>query len=436
MKLWIIIGKSFSKEKRGNNPAMTALAIIRTALDSLSANKLRAGLTLLGIVIGVAAVISLMAIGRGVQQTITERIQLLGTNLLFVRPGETTTRGVSGGQGSAASLTIDDAYALQDSPFAPSVSAVAPELSTSAQLVVGRKNTYTTVVGVTPEYQFVRNFPIESGQFIGAKHVETNAMVAVLGSTVAQDLYGFRSPVGQTVRINGRQFDVVGVLKEKGGSSIFSFDDRVMIPITTAYYRLASQRTAQGGISVQTINVQMEDVGIINTAMGEVATVLRLRHRISGDDDFTVTNQQETIEALQEATNSFVFFLGAIAGISLLVGGIGIMNIMLVSVTERTREIGIRKAMGAKRRDIMLQFVSEATLLSLGGGGAGLLLGWALTLLLNGRAVIGSSPSLTVFNPDIAILALVVSAGIGLFFGIYPAMRAARLHPIDALRYE
>ncbi len=415
---------------------MNAITILRTALSSLGSNKLRAGLTLLGIVIGVAAVISLMAIGRGVQQTITERIQSLGTNLLFVRPGETSTRGVGGGQGSAASLTIDDAYALQGSPFAPSVSAVAPELSTSAQLVARRKNTSTTVVGVTPEYQFVRNFPVEFGQFIGPNHVETNAMVAVLGSTVAEDLYGFRSPIGQNVRINGRQFEVIGVLEEKGGSSFFSFDDRVIIPITTAYYRLSSQRTTQGSISVQTINVQMEDVGAINAAMGEVATVLRLRHRISGDDDFSITNQQETIEALQEATNSFVFFLGAIAGISLLVGGIGIMNIMLVSVTERTREIGIRKAMGAKRRDIMLQFVSEATLLSLGGGGVGVLLGWMLTLLLNGRSVIGSSPSQTSFNADIAILALAVSAGIGLFFGIYPAMRAARLHPIEALRYE
>ena len=415
---------------------MTAITILRTALSSLGANKLRAGLTLLGIVIGVAAVISLMAIGRGVQQTITERIQALGTNLLFVRPGETSTRGIGGGQGSAATLTIDDAYALQDSPFAPSISAVAPELSTSAQLVAGRKNTSTTVVGVTPEYQYVRNFPVESGQFISPGHVESNAMVAVLGATVAEDLYGFRSPIGQNVRINGRRFEVIGVLKFKGGSRFFSFDDRVMVPITTAYYRLSSQRTAQGSISVQTINVQMEDVSMIDSALGEVATVLRLRHRITGDDDFTVTNQQETIEALQEATNSFVFFLGAIAGISLLVGGIGIMNIMLVSVTERTREIGIRKAMGAKRRDIMLQFVSEATLLSLGGGGIGVLLGWLLTVLLNGRSVIGNSPSQTVFNADIAILALAVSAGIGLFFGIYPAMRAARMHPIEALRYE
>ncbi len=415
---------------------MNVLVILGTALSSLSANKLRAGLTLLGIVIGVAAVISLMSIGRGVQATITQTIQSLGTNLLFVRPGETSARGVGGGQGSAASLTIDDAYALRDSPFAPSVEEVAPELSLNAQVVAGRQNTSATVIGVTPEYQDVRNYPIDSGQFIGAGHLEENANVAVLGSQVAQDLYGFRSPIGQPIRINGRQFEVIGVLEEKGGSSFFSFDDRVMVPITTAYYRLASSRTTQGGISVQTINVQTTGVDAMDAALSEVATVLRLRHRITGEDDFTVTSQQETIDALREATNSFVFFLAAIAGISLLVGGIGIMNIMLVSVTERTREIGIRKAMGAKRRDILLQFVAEATLLSLGGGGVGLLLGWGLAALLDGRAILGSSATQTAFSVDIAVMALGVSAAIGLFFGIYPAARAAALHPIEALRYE
>ena len=415
---------------------MNALIIIRTAISSLGANKLRAGLTLLGIVIGVAAVITLMSIGRGVQATITERIQALGTNLLFVRPGETSSRGVGGGQGSASSLTIEDAYALSESDFTPSISAVAPELGSSAQVVAGRKNTFANIIGVTPEYEEVRNAPVEFGQFITQGHVERNATVAVLGYQVAQDLYGFRSPIGQPIRIGGRQFEVIGVLEEQGGSSFFSFDDRIMVPITAAYYRLASSRTTQGGISVQTINVKTQGVQVMDSALAEVATILRLRHRITGEDDFTVTSQQETIEALEEATNAFVFFLGAIAGISLLVGGIGIMNIMLVSVTERTREIGIRKAMGAKRRDILLQFVSEATLLSLGGGGVGLLLGWVLSNLLNDRAIIGTSPTQTAFSFDIAVLALAVSAAIGLFFGIYPAMRAASLHPIEALRHE
>ena len=414
---------------------MNALATLRTALSSIGANKLRAGLTLLGIVIGVAAVISLMAIGRGAQQAITSRIESLGTNLLFVRPGAVSEGGVFGGLGSASTLTLDDAYALLDPVFAPSVEAVAPELSSSGQIVAGRKNTFTQILGVTPEYQFVRNFPVGSGQFISAAHIRNRSEVAVLGSRVAETLFGFRDPVGQTVRISGRRFTVLGVLQSQGGSALGLFDDQVIVPITTAYYRLASQRTVQGGVAVQTVNVQVRSGDAMDSALQEIATVLRLRHRITGEDDFTVSSQQETIETLEETTNTFVVFLGAIASISLLVGGIGIMNIMLVSVTERTREIGIRKAMGARRRDILFQFVSEATLLSLGGGAAGVVLGLAVSRLLDGRSLGGQSFQ-TVFSGDIAILALVVSGGIGLFFGIYPAMRAARLHPIDALRYE
>jgi putative ABC transport system permease protein len=406
-----------------------------TALSSLGANKLRAGLTLLGIVIGVAAVISLMAIGRGAQQEVTSRIESLGTNLLFVRPGASSQGGVFGGQGSASTLTLEDAYSLLDPVLAPSVKSVAPELRTSAQLVAGRENTFTQVVGVTPEYQFVRNFPVGSGQFISSVHVSNVSLVVVLGSSVSETLFGFRDPVGQNVRINGRQFAVIGVLESQGGGALGIFDDQVLVPITTAYYRLASQRTAQGGISVQTVNVEVADSGAMDETIQDIATVLRLRHRINGEDDFTVSSQQETIETLEETTETFVMFLGAIAGISLLVGGIGVMNIMLVSVTERTREIGIRKAMGAKRRDILLQFVSEATLLSLGGGGAGVLLGLAVSRVLDDRSLLGQDFQ-TVFSGEIAILALAVSAAIGLFFGIYPAMRAARLHPIDALRYE
>ena len=415
---------------------MNLVTILRTSLSSLGSNKLRAGLALLGIVIGVAAVISLMAIGRGVQQSITDRIESLGTNLLFVRPGQASQGGVFGGQGSATTLTLDDAYALLDPVFAPNVAAVAPELTTSGQLVAGRENTSTQIVGVTPEYSAVRNFPVASGQFISPVQVQNSSQVVVLGSAVAETLFGFRDPVGQTIRINGRRFQVIGVLESKGGSSFGSFDDRVMVPITTAYYRLASQRTAQGGVNVQTINVQMASIDAMDAALIEVATVLRLRHRITGDDDFIVSSQQDTIETLEETTDTFVVFLGAIAGISLLVGGIGVMNIMLVSVTERTREIGIRKAMGAKRRDILFQFVSEATFLSLGGGAAGVALGVVLIRILDGKTLFGNSPTQTAFSGDIAVLALAVSAAIGLFFGIYPAIRAARLHPIEALRYE
>ena len=414
---------------------MNPLTMLRTSFSSIGSNKLRAGLTLLGIVIGVAAVISLMAIGRGAQEVIISRIQSLGTNLLFVRPGATSQGGIVAGLGSAATLTLDDAYALLDPVFAPSVVAVAPELSASGQVVAGRENTSTQIRGVTAEYQFVRSFAVGSGQFISSAHVQNRSEVAVLGPRVAETLFGFRDPVGQTIRINGRQFRIIGVLESKGGSALGNQDDQVLVPITTAYYRLASRRTSQGSINVQTISVQAQSSESMDSAIQEIATVLRLRHRITNEDDFTITSQQETIETLEETTNTFVVFLGAIAGISLLVGGIGIMNIMLVSVTERTREIGIRKAMGAKRRDILFQFMTEATLLSLGGGGAGVVLGLALSRLLDGRSL-GTQTFQTAFSGDIALLALVVSAAIGLFFGIYPAVRAARLHPIEALRYE
>ena len=416
---------------------MNPLIVFRVALTSLGANKLRSGLTLLGIVIGITSVISLMAIGRGVQESITSRIESLGSNLLFVTPGGFTQGGLNRGAGAAATLTLEDAYALVDPVFAPSVAAVAPEIRSSGQVEAGRNNTSTQVIGVTPEYPDVRNFPLENGRFIGWGHLENRSQVAVLGATVKDTLFANRDPLAQFIRINGRQFQVIGVLESKGGGGFLArLDDQVLVPITTAYYRLSSQRTAHGEISVDSINVQMPSVDEIEAGKLQVATVLRLRHHVTGEDDFIISSQQETIEAVQETTNTFVFFLGAIAGISLLVGGIGVMNIMLVSVTERTREIGIRKAMGAKRRDILLQFMVEATLLSLTGGIFGVLLGAAIGYFLRGTALFGGEPLETAFNWDIALLSLGVSAAIGLFFGIYPAMRAARLHPIEALRYE
>ncbi len=414
---------------------MNPITILQTALTSIGANKLRTGLTLLGIVIGVAAVISLMSIGRGAQKSITSRIESLGTNLLFVRPGSSTTGGVNAGQGSATTLTLEDAYALADPLFAPAIAYVAPEMSANAQIKAGRNNTRAPIVGVTPEYQQARNLPAASGAFITYAQVSDSALVAVLGSSIAQTLFEFRDPVGQTIRINGREFTVIGLLKSKGGSALGNLDNQVLVPITTAYYRLANQRTTQGGVTVQNINVQATGQSKMDDAAQQVATVLRLRHRITGDDDFTITSQQDALETLTDTTNVFIVFLGAIASISLLVGGIGVMNIMLVSVTERTREIGIRKAMGAKRRDIMLQFIAEATLLTVGGGIVGVGTGLAVSRLINGKSL-GNQTFQTAFSGDIAVLALVVSAAIGLFFGIYPAMRAARLHPIEALRHE
>ena len=414
---------------------MRPMTIFLTALSSLGASKLRTGLALLGIVIGVAAVISAMSVGRGAQEVITSRIASLGTNLLFVRPGESTFGGIGGGQGTASTLTVEDAYALLDPVYMVPVVAAAPELTTNAQVVAGRENTFAQIVGVTPEYKSVRNYSVGSGEFVSAAQVANRSEVAVIGSQIAENLFGFRDPVGQNIRINGRQFIVIGVLEAQGGTVLGNLDNQVLVPLTTMYYRLSSQRTTQGDINVQAINVQVESVEAMDEAIDRIATVLRLRHRITDADDFSITSQQETIETLEETQETFVIFLGAIAGISLLVGGIGIMNIMLVSVTERTREIGIRKAMGAKRRDILLQFVSEATLLSLGGGIAGAVLGVTLSRLLDGRNLIGQTFNTSV-SGDITVLALVVAAAIGLFFGIYPAARAANLHPIEALRYE
>jgi putative ABC transport system permease protein len=406
---------------------MSLRDIAFTAWSSLGANKLRVMLTLLGIIIGVAAVISLMAVGRGAQEVVTSRIEALGTNLLFVREANT-------GDSDASPLTLDDAYALVDPVFAPSVKGVAPTVSASGIVTALGESTSAGILGITSEYDEVRNVQVATGEFVSPAHVTSRSEVVVLGATVAETLFGQRNPVGSAVRINRREFTVIGVLAARGGG-FGSPDTQILIPLTTAYYRLSGDRTAQGGISVDTINVQVADVSRTESATREISTLLRLRHRNTSEDDFAITNQQDTIETLEETSATFTVFLGAIASISLLVGGIGIMNIMLVSVTERTREIGIRKALGAKRRDLLLQFVAEATLLSLAGGVIGVLAGFLAGLALDGRNLAGQQFN-TAFNSDIAILAMVVSAAIGLFFGIYPAMRAARLHPIEALRHE
>ncbi len=418
---------------------MNPLDILITAATSLSANKLRASLTLLGIVIGVTAVIVLVSMGRGVQESITSQIEGLGANLVTVTPGSTGGGGFGaffGGGGDESTLTLDDAYALRASPYAPAVVAVAPEISSSAQVVFGRDEDWTQVVGVTPEYETVRNYAVASGDFISHKHVEDVASVTVIGAGISEFLFGFRNPVGQTIKLNGRPFTIIGVLESQEG--LFDFlDQRVVVPITTAHYRLSFQRTAQGDILVDSINAQATSVEDTDSAKDEISSILRLNHRITEEDDFTVTTQQDAIAAIEDATAVIVIFLGSIAGISLLVGGIGIMNIMLVSVTERTREIGIRKAMGAKRRDVLFQFMAEASMLSFTGGLIGLALAFGITSLLSGQPIFGpgSEVGITV-TPDIALLAVTVSVSIGLFFGIYPAIRAARLHPIEALRYE
>ena len=408
---------------------------IRIALSGLGANKMRSTLTVLGVVIGVASVISLMSVGRGSQAVITNNIEAMGTNLLFVSPGATSQSGVRGALGSAGTLTLEDAEAISDSTAASFVVAVAPQVNSFAQVVAGRQNTFTQVLGVTPEYQTVRNYPLAKGNFISASQVKSHAKVVVLGSSVSETLFGLLNPIGESVKLNGIQYEVIGVLKSKGGTGFGISDDIILAPITTVQERLSFQRTVSGGRSVSSINVQVKSSADIDTAIQEISTILRERHNIVGTDDFTITSQEDMIQTLKESTGVFVLLLAAIAGISLLVGGIGIMNIMLVSVTERTREIGIRKSVGARRQDILLQFLVESATLSLLGGGIGILVGWGISRLISGLSI-SSATIHTVMSADILILAVSVSAAIGIVFGLYPAYRAARLNPIDALRYE
>ena len=402
-----------------------------TAISSLAINKLRTSLALLGIVIGVSAVISTMAIGKGSQEQITSMIQTLGTNLLFVKPGEIQNQG----QGSATTLTLEDASALLDPIIAPAVKLVAPELSTFGRVVAGKYTTSAQIFGVTPEYLYVRGLDISSGSFITSGQVINRSNSVILGNDLSETLFGFRDSVDQTVRINGIEFKVTGILKEKGEGRLINTDNSALIPISTAFYQLQSQKTTQGQISVDSINVEINNLNEMDDAVQQIATVLRMRHRIIGEDDFNITSQQETIEIFEDSNATFVLFLAAIAGISLVVGGIGIMNVMLVSVTERTREIGIRKAMGAKWRDIMLQFILEAILLCFTGGIAGAVLGLGTATILDGKNF-GGQVFNTAISLDITGLAIGVAVLIGLFFGIYPAARAANLHPIEALRYD
>jgi putative ABC transport system permease protein len=416
---------------------LKVLESFRIAVRALSANKLRAVLTMLGMIIGVAAVISLMSVGRGAQAAVTERIQGLGTNLLFIRPGAAQQGGIRQGQGSTQTLSMDDSDAIAEG--VPAVVGVAPEIGGGAQLVASGQNWSTRVTGTTENYPDVRNFHTAVGDFFTRQNVEGRARTVVLGSTVADNLFGDADPVGENVRISlfgraGVSFRVVGVMETKGGTGFGNQDDQVFIPLTTYHTRLAPARTVRGSYTVSTINVQVDDADSMPDAVQDISALLRQRHRVA-QDDFTIQSQEDFLQTAAQVTGIMTVLLGAIAGISLVVGGIGIMNIMLVSVTERTREIGIRKAVGAKRRDILMQFLVEATVVSLVGGLIGMSVGVGLGRLLSGVQLNGQQLT-TLVTPDAVILSFTVSAAVGLFFGIYPAMRAAQLNPIEALRYE
>ncbi len=416
---------------------MNLVESVRIAVRALGANKLRALLTMLGIIIGVAAVISLVSVGRGAQAAVTERIQGLGTNLLFIRPGSTQQGGIRQGQGSAQTLSLEDAEAI--AAEVPQVVGVAPEISAFAQLVASGQNWNTRVVGTTETYPEVRNFNVANGDFFTRQHVEGRSRVVVLGATVAQNLFGDADPIGESVRISlfgrpGTTFRVIGVMESKGGTGFGNQDDQVFVPLSTYHTRLTTARTVRGSYMVSTINVQVADMAVMQEAVQEIAALLRQRHRVA-QDDFTIQSQEDFLQTATQVTGVMTVLLGAIAGISLVVGGIGIMNIMLVSVTERTREIGIRKAVGARRRDILTQFLVEATVVSVVGGLLGMAIGIGLSRLVAGLELNGQRLQ-TLVTPDAVVLAFTVSAAVGLFFGIYPAMRAARLHPIEALRYE
>jgi putative ABC transport system permease protein len=396
---------------------------------------MRSILTVLGIVIGVAAVIAMLGIGRGAQASITSSIESMGTNLIYVTPGSTSQGGVQSAAGSAGTLTLDDADSLAE---LSNVSAVASVTNSFVQIVYSSANTRTRLMGVTPGYEDVGSLTLEDGEFISESEQNARSLVVVLGNQVAQDLFGSTAGVvGQKVRLNGQPYKVIGVLAAKGGTGFMNQDDQVFIPLSTALYRLVGGARFRGSSVISQITLKAADAKVVEQVVKDATLLMRERHEtVEGADDFSITSQQDTLDAATQVSDTLTVFLGGIAGISLLVGGIGIMNIMLTTVTERTHEIGLRKAVGAKRRDILLQFLVESMVLSLLGGIIGVALGWGASQLMGQVQILGNSAITPVVGVDSILLATFFSMAVGLFFGIYPATRAARLQPVEALRYE
>jgi len=394
---------------------------------AISANKVRSGLTILGIVIGIGSVIAMISIGQGAAGSIETRIQSMGSNLLTVSPGfQRSFSQVQTQRGSAQTLTLEDAQTIAEE--VSFIQAVAPELSRRYQVVAAGKNINTQVVGTTASYPAIRNIEIDQGSFISDQNVNSFSKVAVLGPTARDDLFATgTNPVGQTIRINGMNFKVIGLTKSKGGTGFGSSDEMIFIPITTA------QKFLSGASYVSTINVQVESSQLMTQAKADITNLLLSKHNISDQQlaDFSVLSQEDILESASSITNTMTILLASIAGISLIVGGIGIMNMMMTTVTERTREIGLRKAIGAKRLDISLQFLAEAVMLTFLGGIIGIILGSGIAY-----GITFFSDTATKISLFSIILAFSVSAGIGIGFGYWPAQKAAKLNPIEALRYE
>ncbi|MFY9430820.1 MAG: ABC transporter permease [Acetomicrobium sp.] len=401
----------------------------RVSFRAIVSNKMRSGLAMLGIVIGVGAVIAMLALGAGATVQIKSVMSSMGSNLLVIRPGTVTSGGIRIGAGSVPSLTLDDAKAIKAE--CPSVEEVLAQFNGSAQIVYGNQNWSTQVTGVTVGVFVVNDWKLTSGRPFTDQDMRSATKVAILGSTVARELFGYSDPVGEIIRIKKIPFQVIGVLESKGESSWGrDQDDIVMVPVTTAQKRLFGM-PRPNMVSSITVKVKSED--LMAVAQEEVTLLLRQRHKITSfqDDDFTVRNMAQAMEAAQQSTKVMSLLLGSIASVSLLVGGIGIMNVMLVSVTERTREIGIRMAVGATSKDIMLQFLVESGMLSMTGGFAGVLFGTILSRILS-----GAFEWQTVVLPGSIALAFGFSALVGIVFGLYPAYKASLLNPIEALRYE
>jgi len=395
---------------------------------ALVSNKARSGLTILGIVIGIGSVIAMVSIGQGTQASIKSSIQTLGSNLITVMPGAQRSFGASAssGRGSATTLTLEDSEAIKDEISL--VKNVAPVTSSRYQIVAKGTNTNTQVIGATPEYTEVKSVSIDLGVFFTEQQSKSGAKVAVLGPDTRDDLFGEDAdPIGQTIKINGLEFKVIGVTVAKGSSGMSSSDDIIYVPLATA------QRYFTGNNKVSTINVEAADEESMTELQAQITALLLERHDIADEAsaDFSIMNQADVVSSMSSITSTLTYLLAAIAGISLLVGGIGIMNMMLTNVTERTREIGLRKAIGAKRNDITMQFLAESIMLTFLGGVIGVALGWSISWGVKQFAGIATEISLSS-----VVLAFGVSALIGIVFGFYPAKRAAALNPIDALRYE